>query len=97
MSQFKPTIIDVHTNPNTGQPLPGPHILHVATGAIQLMVFTAETCQGPKAYVGPVYSYYEVVREEMARWSDSEWKARLESGDTPARPSWTSSFLVGAP
>jgi hypothetical protein len=93
VADWKPTIADVHTNPNAG-PLPGPNVLHVATGQVNLMVLTSETCEGPEAYVGPVFSYYEVDVPEIRRLADSEWKATLETGTPPARPEWTSSFLV---
>ena len=93
VSEFKPTIVDVHTNPNEG-PLPGPHALHVATGQAQLMVFTANTCEGPQAYVGPVFSYYEDIADGLKRYNDEEWKTRLNAGDAPPRPAFTESFLV---
>jgi len=92
-SDWKPTIADVHTNPNQG-PLPGPNVLHVATGNANLMVLTTETCDGAEAFVGPVFSYYEVDVPEIKRLSDSEWKETITTGDMPVRPEWTSSFLV---
>ena len=92
--EYKPTIADVHTNPNTG-PLPGPDVLHVATGRVNLMVLTAETCEGPEAYVGPVFSYYEIDLPEIRRLADSDWEAMLAvPAEIPARPEWTASFLV---
>lgn len=93
LAEWEPTIADVHTNPNQG-PLPGPNVLHVGTGNAQLMVMTAETCEGPEAYVGPVFSYYEVDVPEIRRLSDSEWETMLTEGTQPQRPSWTASFLV---
>ncbi len=94
-SDWKPTIADVHTNPNTG-PLPGPNVLHVATGSAHLMVLTTETCDGAETFVGPVFSYYELDVPEIKRLSDSEWKEIITTGDMPARPTWTQSFLVPA-
>ncbi|MEZ4267543.1 MAG: DUF3160 domain-containing protein [Myxococcota bacterium] len=93
VSDYKPTMADVHTNPNSG-PLPGPNVLHVGTGNVQLMVLTAETCEGPEAYVGPVFTYYELDVPEIRRVPDSEWGKMLIEGNEPARPAWTSSFVV---
>lgn len=93
VADWKPTIADVHTNPNSG-PLPGPDVLHVGTGNVQLMVLTAETCEGPEAYVGPVFTYYELDLPEIRRIPDSEWGEMLNEGTQPARPAWTSSFVV---
>ena len=69
-------------------------VLHVATGNVNLMVLTAETCEGPEAYVGPVFSYYEIDRKELARYADSEWETMISAGELPTRPEWTASFLV---
>lgn len=93
--EWDPTIADVHTNPNSG-PLPGPNVLHVATGNVNLMVLTSDTCDGPEAYVGPVFSYYEVDVPEIKRLADSDWEQMLIQGPVPARPEWTESFLVPA-
>lgn len=98
--EFKPTIADVHTDANDtgvcGEPCANsPQVLHVATGSINLMVFTADSCEGPRAYVGPVSSYYELAPpRELKRWTDSEWKAALEGPTPPERPGWTGSFVV---
>lgn len=89
---WAPTIADVHTNPPQAPPLTGPNVLHVATGDPELMVFTVETCDGPQAFVGPVFSYYEVDVPEVKRLADSDWEEILEAGEAPPRPSWTSSF-----
>lgn len=91
--KWKPTIADVHTNPNAG-PLPGPHVLHVATGNVELMIFTADTCTGAEAFVGPVFRYHEVVVPEIKRLKDSDWEAQLSAGTAPGQPAWTASFAV---
>lgn len=91
--KWKPTIADVHTNPNSG-PLPGPHVLHVATGNVELMIFTADTCTGAEAFVGPVFRYHEVVVPEIKRLKDSDWEAQLTAGTAPGQPAWTASFAV---
>ncbi len=93
MDQFKPTIADVHTNPNSG-PLPGPNVLHVATSDVNLMVFTSDTCGSPEAFVGPVYRYHEVDPKAIKRYSDQDWEKMLKDGSAPGQPAWTSSFMV---
>jgi len=98
--EFAPTIADVHTDANDtgvcGEPCAeSPRVLHVGTGAVNLMVFTADSCEGPRAYVGPVSSYYELAPpRELKRWTDSEWKVALGSPQPPERPEWTGSFVV---
>jgi hypothetical protein len=94
--EWDPTIADVHTNPSEDGPLAPPEVLHVATGNPNLMVFTAETCEGPRAYVGPVFSSYEVLPGKLERYKDSDWQAMLQSGQKQERPRWTESFLAPA-
>lgn len=93
--KFRPTIADVHTNPNSG-PLPGPNVLHVATASVDLMVFTSDTCDGAEAFVGPVFRYHEVDVKQIKRLSDKDWEAMLKDGKAPAQPAWTQSFVAPA-
>ncbi len=86
--EFKPTVADVHTDPNE------PAVLHVATGRPNLMVFVANTSCGTKAYAGPASSYFDFQEPGFTRLTDAEWMARLAATE-PARPAWTSAFLVG--
>ena len=67
-----PTIADVHTDPNAGA------VLHVATGLPQLMVTSIDTCQGVRAYAGPVFSYHEVIGADFKRYTDEEWLQSLK-------------------
>jgi hypothetical protein len=92
-AKWKPTIADVHTNPNQGD-LPGPDVLHVATGNVSLMVFTVDTCQGAEAFVGPVFRYHEVDVKKIERLTDKAWEGQLQDGTAPAPPVWTQSFRV---
>lgn len=71
--KMDPTIADVHTNPFDSE------VLHVGTGTPRLMVMTAETCVGPRAYVGLVSSYYEKVTTGLQRLNDVEWSAELKT------------------
>jgi hypothetical protein len=91
VDKFKPTIADVHTNPNQG-PLPGPNVLHVATGKVNLMVMTVDTCTGAETFVGPVFRYHEVDWKKIERLSDQDWEKQLKAGTAPPPPAWTSSF-----
>jgi len=72
-----PTIADVHTDPGGNTP---PAVLHVATGLPRLMVMTADTCEGPRAYAGVVFSYHEVVTE-LDRLTDEDWAEMARGAD----------------
>jgi hypothetical protein len=85
--EFKPTVADVHTDPNST------NVLHVATGHPDLMVFLANTSCGLKAYAGPASSYYEDLEPNYTRLTDEEWKNRLDAGPEPDRPAWTATFV----
>ncbi|RPI20656.1 MAG: DUF3160 domain-containing protein, partial [Chloroflexota bacterium] len=43
--------------------------------------------------IGAVYSYYEFEVPVGERMTDEAWQALVESGQTPAAPTWTSQFL----
>jgi len=72
-----PTIADVHTDPGGTRP---PKVLHVATGLPRLMVVTANTCEGPRAYVGVASAYHEVVTG-LDRLTDSEWEPMAKTAE----------------
>lgn len=44
--------------------------------------------------VGAVYSYYEFILPPDQRMNDEEWQAKVEAGDTPPVPDWTSMFMA---
>ena len=69
-SEMDPTIADVHTDPGGTRPA---KVLHVATGLPRLMVVTANTCNGPRAYAGLSFAYHEVISEGLVRLNDQEW------------------------
>ena len=85
---WSPTIADVHTEPvdETGSPVG--HVLHVGTGYARLMVVTANTCEGPKAYAGLASSHFEEVTENLQRLDDPAWRARLDGTTPPADVAW---------
>jgi hypothetical protein len=80
-AKWEPTIADVHTDPNTGK------VLEVGTGDANFVVVAIDNGGDRAAYVGPVSSYYEFGSAQ--RLTDEAWRARLQSGDAPARPEWT--------
>jgi hypothetical protein len=91
--RYTPTIADIHTDPNST------NILHVGVTHPNLMLISVETTCATKAYVGPVFSYHEIVEPDMKRLTDEEWKAETEgllwNPDAPAppRPEWTQAFI----
>jgi Protein of unknown function (DUF3160) len=91
-------IADVHTNPND-DPSSGlypPRVLHVATGPAVPIFLIVDTDEGPTLYVGPAFTYFEVVEEGTppVRLTDEEWQARLSDDPTPSAPAWTASFRL---
>ena len=56
-------------------------ILHAGTGEPRLMVVTADTCSGPRAYVGLAFSYGETITENWRRLNDVEWAQEIAGGD----------------
>jgi hypothetical protein len=75
--EYDPIIADVHTD--VGGVERPPSVLHVATGRPRLMVVTVDTCEGPRAYAGPVFAYHELRPTGLTRYTDSEWARRLEA------------------
>jgi hypothetical protein len=90
-------IADVHTNPNIDPPLGPASVLHAATGAVVPICLTAETDEGSTLYVGPCFTYYDVIETGYppVRLTDNEWRSRVSSGQ-PGHPDWTQSFLVSS-
>ena len=84
---WEPTIADVHTSAEHG-------VLEVGVGNVDFVVVAVDDGRHRAAYVGPVYSYYELA--SGSRLTDQDWRGRLNSAQLPARPAWTSAFQ-GAP
>jgi hypothetical protein len=92
-TEFDPTIADVHTQPaDAGGNLVG-HVLHVATGLPRLMVVTASTCSGPRAYVGLASSYFERITQDFERQTDEPWAAEVMD-EAPEDPPWLRDLIV---
>jgi hypothetical protein len=79
--EFDPTIADVHTQPFDEAGSPVGKVLHVGTGYARAMVVVAENCSGPRAYVGPVSSYYEEITSNFERLTDEQWATRVSTHD----------------
>jgi hypothetical protein len=90
--EFDPTIADVFTEPTDAHGDDVGRILHVGTGEVRAMVVTVDTCDGPRAYVGPVSSYFERITEGWKRLDDVAWAAEELKG--AADPPWVSDFVV---
>lgn len=86
-----PTIADVHTQPTDETGAPVGRVLHVGTGDARMMVVTVETCMGPRAYVGPVSSYYETITDNYDRLTDQDWQ-RMVRAQADVR--WMSDLIV---
>lgn len=91
--EYDPTIADVHTQPTDEVGAFVGRVLHVGTGMPRYAVFTFETCVGPRAYVGLVSSYHEVVTENFERLTDDEWSAQLGAG-APPDPAFLGDLVV---
>ncbi len=96
-------IADVHTNPTNASdhPLYPPRVLHAATGPLAPLFFIVDTDEGSMLYVGPAFTYYEVVTtgdttKAAPRLNDEEWRTQLQQGVYPPAPAWTSSFRITA-
>ncbi|MET0283961.1 MAG: DUF3160 domain-containing protein [Polyangiales bacterium] len=83
---MEPTIADVHTDPGGNRPA---KVLHVGTGLPRLMVVTANTCEGPRAYVGVASAYHEVITG-LDRLTDSTW---APMANTAADVPWMTPIL----
>jgi hypothetical protein len=83
---YKPTVADVHTDPDSGQ------VLHEAVGDANFVVAAIDNGKDRAAYVGPVFSYYEFSVPGAHRLTDEEWAERIQAGKTPPRPEFTRVF-----
>jgi hypothetical protein len=91
--EFDPTIADVHTEPIDENMNEVGRVLHVATGLARLMVVTANTCQGPRAYAGLASSYFELVTEHYERLNDQTWAKQVMQAP-PADVAWMGDLIA---
>lgn len=92
-SNYDPVVADVHTQPTDEVGNMVGNVLHVGTGMARLMVVTADTCTGPKAYAGLAASYHELVTSNFERLDDEAWKERLRT-EPPADVPWLTPVLA---
>lgn len=88
-----PVIADVHTQPTDAAGSDVGRILHVGVGWPHLMVVTAETCMGPRAYAGLAFGYGELIQENWKRMNDNEWSTFIENEPFPY-PEWLDPVLA---
>ncbi len=95
-NEFDHIIADVHTQPTDQFGSKVGHVLHVATGMINLGVFLAEAPSNeyePMAFVGPVFSFYDKITKNFERLTDGEWEKLVMQGQVPERPDWINIYL----
>lgn len=90
---YDPSIADVHTQPTDENGEIVGRVLHVGTGMPRLMVVTADTCAGPRAYVGMASSYFERITDDFDRLTDEQWSEELQTA-TPEDVAWMSELVV---
>ncbi len=67
-------VADVHTQPtDDGGNIVG-NVYHVGTGPVNLALIMADCGEGYRAYIGPVFSFYERTTEKFKRLTDEEWE-----------------------
>ncbi len=81
-----PTIADVHTDPQSG------NVLEVGVGDVEFMVVAIDNQADRAAYVGPVYSYYELTHPASDRLTDQQWEELLQLDSPPPRPAFSKVF-----
>jgi hypothetical protein len=80
-------VADVATDPNSGS------VLEEGVGRINQIFVVAEVGGQLSLTQGGVFSYYEFSWPMSDRLTDEAWRDLLDSGQAPARPEWTSSFI----
>jgi len=81
-------VADVHTDTNSP-----PEVLEEGVGYVDLILVAYKVPDGRTIIgAGPTLSYYEFKQPINNRLTDEQWKEMLKSGQTPPRPTWTSSF-----
>lgn len=81
-------VADVATDPNSGQ------VLEEAVGRVFEIYVVVEVEGQLTLTQGGVFSYYEFAWPMSDRLTDESWREMLHTGEAPARPEWTSSFVA---
>lgn len=82
----EPLVADVHTDAD--QRL----ALEVATSHPGLMILAVDNGGDISLYGGPVSNYYQFHVALSNRMTDDQWLDKIESGDPPPRPTFSSSY-----
>jgi len=83
-------VADVHTDTN-----PPMEVLEEGVGYVDLILVAYKVPDGRIIIgAGPTLSYYEFKHPISERLTDEAWRAMLEQGNEPDRPTWASSFLA---
>ncbi len=93
LSQFAPTIADVHTQPTDENGAVVGRVLHVGTGAVSGLLVTVDSCDGAHAYLGYASSYYEKTTSNFERLDDQRWAQELRATPRPRAPAWLEGIL----
>ncbi len=83
-------VTDTHTNIQRGQ------VLQQGIGRIFNLYVAVPDTVGQRMTQGGSYSYYEFHGPMADRLTDEAWWRRIESGDVPPLPAWTTSFVEPA-
>lgn len=87
-SEWDPTVIDVHTDPNARE------VLEVGVGSCNFLVAAIDNEDDRMIYVGPAYSYYEFRQPAEKRLTDNDWQQLIDAEKNPPRPAWIDSFQM---
>lgn len=106
---WDPTVADIHTMPTDEHGATVGRVLHVGVGNVNLAAFLMKGHDGvTRAYLGPIFSYYEVQESNFNRLTDEKWKERVghpgarlgipsrpmpPKGPAPQRPAWVKGLL----
>jgi poly-gamma-glutamate capsule biosynthesis protein CapA/YwtB (metallophosphatase superfamily) len=61
----------------------------------QILVLVPDNAGRFEIAVGGVYSYYEFTQPLSNRLTDEAWRAMLDQGKAPARPTWEAATIAG--
>jgi len=90
------TISDVHVQPTDERGARVGRVLHAGVALPRAMIVTVDSCDGPRAYIGPVFSYHEELTEGFERLTDEAFLERALT-DEPEDVHWMRPVITGAP